>query len=159
MLSGCADSLSAKIIISKLWSWSAVTCIDVKPGVLQREVLHCQLNTGCPVAPLNMLQVDVQLGLISVGEVEASFVRALVAFNDVLAMRVKRQICGLLAVCSSRCRRAAPDKAAERWARFGCQLDAGAAQAKRPTRVKQKSGACCGTSRCMRTASQKQRYF
>ena len=30
-----------------------------------------------------MLQVDVQLGLIYVGEVEASFVRALVAFNDV----------------------------------------------------------------------------
>ena len=29
-----------------------------------------------------MLQVDVQLGLICVGEVEASFVRALVAFND-----------------------------------------------------------------------------
>ena len=29
-----------------------------------------------------MLQVDVQLGLIRVGEVEASFVRALVAFND-----------------------------------------------------------------------------
>ena len=69
------------------------------------------LNTGCPVAPLNMLQVDVQLGLICVGEVEASFVRALVAFNDVQlpdeealqqdntaisAMRVKRSVNCLL---------------------------------------------------------------
>ena len=34
------------------------------------------------MAPLNMLQVDVQLGLICIGDVEASFVRALVAFND-----------------------------------------------------------------------------
>ena len=58
-----------------------------------------------------MLQVDVQLGLICVGEVEASFVRALVAFNDVQlpdeealqqyntaisAMRVKRSVDCLL---------------------------------------------------------------
>ena len=89
--------------------------IDVKPGVLQRKVLHCQLNTGCPVAPLNMLKVDVQLGLISVGEVEASFVRALVAFNDVQladeealqqdnttisAMRVKRSVDCLLSAAA-----------------------------------------------------------
>ena len=58
-----------------------------------------------------MLQVDVQLGLICVGEVEASFVWALVAFNDkhlpddealqqdntaISAMRVKRSVDCLL---------------------------------------------------------------
>ena len=43
---------------------------------------HEQWYNGCPVAPLDVLQVDAQLGLISVGEVEASFVRCLVAFND-----------------------------------------------------------------------------
>ena len=41
------------------------------------------MNNGCPVAPLDALQVYAQLGLISVGEVEASFVRCLVAFIDV----------------------------------------------------------------------------
>ena len=41
------------------------------------------MNNGCPVALLDVLQVDRQLGLISVGDVEASFVRCLVAFNDV----------------------------------------------------------------------------
>ena len=40
-------------------------------------------NASCPVAPLDALQVHAQLGLISVGNVEASFVRCLVAFNDV----------------------------------------------------------------------------
>ena len=63
------------------------------------------------MAPLNMLQVDVQLVLICIGDVEASFVRALVAFNDVTlpddealqqdntaisAMRVKRSVDCLL---------------------------------------------------------------
>jgi hypothetical protein len=58
-----------------------------------------------------MLQVDVQLGLICIGDVEASFVRALVSFNDVTlpddealqqdntavsAMRVKRSVDCLL---------------------------------------------------------------
>ena len=92
------------------WRASGASAV-VKPGALQRKDPHCQLNTGCPVAPLNMLQVDVQLGLICVGEVEASFVRALVAFNDVQlpdeealqqdntaisAMRVKRSVNCLL---------------------------------------------------------------
>ena len=91
------------------WRASGASAV-VKPGALQRKDPHCQLNTGCPVAPLNMLQVDVQLGLICV-EVEASFVRALVAFNDVQladdealqqdnttisAMRVKRFVDCLL---------------------------------------------------------------
>ena len=53
------------------------------PATLNRKVSHCQMNNGCPVAPLDVLQVDRQLGLISVGDVEASFVRCLVAFNDV----------------------------------------------------------------------------
>ena len=90
---------------------ATVRVLSVKFGALQRKVPHCQLDTGCPVAPLNMLQVDVQLGLICVGEVEASFVRALVAFNDVQlpdeealqqdntaisAMRVKRSVDCLL---------------------------------------------------------------
>ena len=92
------------------WRASGASAV-VEPGALQRKVPHCQLNTGCPVAPLNMLQVDVQLGLICVGEVEASFVRALVAFNDVQlpdeealqqdntaisALRVKRSVNCLL---------------------------------------------------------------
>ena len=77
--------------------------------------MHCQLNTGCPAAPLNMLQVAVQLGLICVGEVEASFVRVLMAFNDVQladeealqqdntatsAMRVKRSVGCLLSAAA-----------------------------------------------------------
>lgn len=41
------------------------------------------MNNGCPVAPLDALQGDAQLGLISVGEVETSSVRCSVAFNDV----------------------------------------------------------------------------
>ena len=92
------------------WRASGASAV-VEPGALQRKVPHCQLNTGCPVAPLNMLQVDVQLGLICIGDVEASFVRALVAFNDVplpddetlqqdntaiSAMRVKRSVDCLL---------------------------------------------------------------
>ena len=53
----------------------------VAPEALSRKVSHCQMNS-CPVAPLATLQVDAQLGLISVDDVEASFVRCLVAFND-----------------------------------------------------------------------------
>ena len=92
------------------WRASGANAV-VEPATLQRKVPHCLLNTGCPVAPLNMLQVDVQLGLICIGDVEASFVRALVAFNDVTlpddealqqdntavsAMRVKRSVDCLL---------------------------------------------------------------
>ena len=87
------------------WQASGASAV-VEPGALQRKDPHCQLNTGCPVAPLNMLQVDVRLGLICIGDVEASFVRALVAFNDVplpeqdntaiSAMQVKRSVDCLL---------------------------------------------------------------
>jgi hypothetical protein len=54
----------------------------VAPEALNRKVSHCQMNNGCPVAPLATLQVDSHLGLISVDDVEASFVRCSVAFND-----------------------------------------------------------------------------
>ena len=65
------------------------------------------MSNGCPVAPLNVLQTGAQLGLISVGNVDASFVRSFVAFNAVqleddeslqqdnpstAAMRVKRSM-------------------------------------------------------------------
>jgi len=85
----------------------------VAPATLNRKVSHCQMNNGCPVAPLDALQVYAQLGLISVGEVEASFVRCLVAFIDVQlpddealqqdntstsAMRVKRSVDCLLPI-------------------------------------------------------------
>ena len=83
----------------------------VAPEALNGKVSHCQMNNGYPVAPLDTLQVDAQLGLISVDDVGASFVRCLVAFNDVqlpdeealqqdntstLAMRVKRSVDCLL---------------------------------------------------------------
>eukprot|EP00435_Cladocopium_sp_Y103_P056384 s1936_g19.t1 len=101
--------------------------VAVDPAVLGRQVLHCQLNTGCPVAPLDVLQVDAQLGLISVGAVDASFVRCLVAFNDVQlpddealqqdntsssAMRVKRCVdCLLSASGQAKLRCAGPASA------------------------------------------------
>jgi len=83
----------------------------VAPATLNRKVSHCQMNNGCPVALLDALQVDAQLGLISVGDVEASFARCLAAFNDAQlpddealqqdntstsAMRVKRSVDCLL---------------------------------------------------------------
>lgn len=89
---------------------------SVPPATLNRKVSHCQMSNGCPVAPLNALQVDAQLGLISVGNVDASFVRSLVAFNTVhleddeslqqdntstAAMRVKRSVDCLLSARTS----------------------------------------------------------
>ena len=83
----------------------------VAPEALNRKVSHCQMNNGCPVAPLATSQVDSHLGLISVDDVEASFVRCSVAFNDeqlpdeealqqdntsTSAMRVKRSVDCLL---------------------------------------------------------------
>ncbi|CAL1163384.1 unnamed protein product, partial [Cladocopium goreaui] len=84
----------------------------VAPEALNWKASHCQMNNGCPVAPLATLQVYAQLGLISVDDVEAaSFVRCLVAFNDeqlpdeealqkdntsTSAMRVKRSVDCLL---------------------------------------------------------------
>ena len=82
-----------------------------------------------------MLQVDVQLGLICVGEVEASFVWALVAFNDkhlpddealqqdntaISAMRVKRSVDCLL---SGATETGVTHRAKLRSAGPACQLD------------------------------------
>ena len=118
--SGCVASPSRRMITSRHWSWNVDTwrlvCVNraeafVAPATLNRKVSHCQMNNGCPVAPLDALQVYAQLGLISVGEMEASFVRCLVAFIDVQladdealqqdntstsAMRVKRSVDCLL---------------------------------------------------------------
>ena len=96
------------------------------------------MNNGYPVAPLDTLQVDAQLGLISVDDVGASFVRCLVAFNDVQlpdeealqqdntstsAMRVKRSV-DCLIVCPGCHRCAEPGEAAECWPCIGGGLDA-----------------------------------
>lgn len=101
----------------------------VAPEALNRKVSHCQMNNGCPVAPLATLQVDAQLGLISVDDVEASFVRCLVAFNNeqlpdeealqqdntsTSAMRVKRSV-----DCPGCHRCAEPGEAALRWPCIG----------------------------------------
>ncbi|CAL1128595.1 unnamed protein product [Cladocopium goreaui] len=140
------------------WRASGASAV-VEPGALQRKVPHCQLNTGCPVAPLNMLQVDVQLGLICIGDVEASFVRALVAFNDVplpddetlqqdntaiSAMRVKRSVDCLLSGAAeasvmhrAKLRGAGPASLRTWWSW--------------PTRKNKASGVCSGTSQLMHT--------
>ena len=150
------------------WRASGASAV-VKPGALQRKDPHCQLNTGCPVAPLNMLQVDVQLGLICV-EVEASFVRALVAFNDVQladdealqqdnttisAMRVKRFVDCLLsgagetsAPHQAKLRSAGPASAVN-WMLRG---RAGEAHLVVLAHTRQMAnGACSGTCRSMHT--------
>ncbi|CAJ1402422.1 unnamed protein product [Effrenium voratum] len=73
---------------------------------------RCALGKGCPVASLDVLQVDNDLGLLRAGLLDASAARVLVAFNDVQlpdeealqqdpqlasAMRVKRSVDCLLA--------------------------------------------------------------
>ena len=103
----------------------------VAPEALNRKVSHCQMN-GCPVAPLATLQVDAQLGLISVDDVEASFVRCLVAFNDEQPRRgssaagqhvhlgnAHQALRGLPIVCPGCHRRAEPGEAALRWPCIG----------------------------------------
>ena len=89
-------------------------CLRLQPTVAlmsppdrQSNLPHCCLNNGCPVAPLNRVTVDAHLGLVSVGKVDANFLRALVCFKNVKlpdeeavqqdnsatsAMRVKRSI-------------------------------------------------------------------
>jgi len=93
-------------------------CLRLQPTVAlmsppdrQSNLPHCRLNNGCPVAPLNRVTVDAHLGLVSVGKVDANFLRALVCFNNVKlpdeeavqqdhsatsAMRVKRSFDCLL---------------------------------------------------------------
>lgn len=99
-------------------------CRHIRPSLrLQKKVLladpveeghalpSCRLNNGCPVAPLQKVQVDSHLGLVSVGCMDATFLRGLVRFNQVKlpddeslhsdnsstsAMRVKRSFDCLL---------------------------------------------------------------
>ena len=93
-------------------------CLRLQPAVAlmtppdgQLNLPLCRLNNGCPVAPLNKVTVDAHLGLVSVGKVDANFLRALVCFNNVKlpdeealqqdntatsAMRVKRSFDCLL---------------------------------------------------------------
>ena len=93
-------------------------CLRLQPAVVlmtppdgQLNLPLCRLNNGCPVAPLNKVTVDAHLGLVSVGKVDANFLRALVCFNNVKlpneealqqdntatsAMRVKRSFDCLL---------------------------------------------------------------
>lgn len=93
-------------------------CLRLQPTVVlmtppsgQLSLPLCRLNNGCPVAPLKAVTVDSHLGLVSVGKVDANFLRALVCFNNVKlpddealqqdntatsAMRVKRSFDCLL---------------------------------------------------------------
>lgn len=93
-------------------------CLRLQPTVVlmnppsdQLGLPLCRLNNGCPVAPLKAVTVDSHLGLVSVGKVDANFLRALVCFNNVKlpddealqqdntatsAMRVKRSFDCLL---------------------------------------------------------------
>ena len=93
-------------------------CLRLQPTVVlmtppsgQLSLPLCRLNNGYPVAPLKAVTVDSHLGLVSVGKVDANFLRALVCFNNVKlpddealqqdntatsAMRVKRSFDCLL---------------------------------------------------------------
>ena len=99
-------------------------CRHIRPSLRLRPTVHlaepleevqglpsCLLHNGCPVAPLQRTQVDLHLGLVSVGRIDATFLRALVKFNQVKlpdeealqqdnsatsAMRVKRSFDCLL---------------------------------------------------------------
>ena len=80
----------------------------VAPEALNRKVSHCQMKNGCPVAPLATLQVDAQLGLISVDDVEASCVRCLVAFNDKQLPDHCRKLCSRTTRPPRQCASSAP---------------------------------------------------
>ncbi|CAJ1385534.1 unnamed protein product [Effrenium voratum] len=71
------------------------------------ELPRCSLGGGCPVAALRDLRVDTDLGSLTIQEIDAPSVRALVVFNEVQlpddeslqqdpqsasAMRVKRSV-------------------------------------------------------------------
>ena len=99
-------------------------CRHIRPSLRLQPTVHlaepleevqglpsCLLHNGCPVAPLQRTQVDLHLGLVSVGRIDATFLRALVKFNQVKlpdeealqqdnsatsAMRVKRSFDCLL---------------------------------------------------------------
>ena len=65
-------------------------CLKLQPSFLLLDsqnadlsLPHCRLNDGCPVTALQNAKADFHLGVISVGKVDASYVRALVRFNAV----------------------------------------------------------------------------
>ncbi|CAE7441239.1 unnamed protein product, partial [Symbiodinium sp. CCMP2456] len=77
----------------------------------QLDLPRCFLGGGCPVAPLREVKRDTDLGVLSVHNIDASSVRALVMFNNVTlpddetvqkemqatsAMRIKRSVDCLL---------------------------------------------------------------
>ena len=47
----------------------------------QLSLPHCRLNDGCPVTPLQDAMVDTQLGMITVGNIDANFIRILVKLS------------------------------------------------------------------------------
>ena len=51
--------------------------------ISQLSLPHCRINDGCPVAPLRDATVGTQLGIITVGKIDANFIRVLVKFNAV----------------------------------------------------------------------------
>ena len=80
-------------------------CPDLSSHFL--KLPRCSIGGGCPIAPLRDLAVDVDLGNLSVHNIDAFSVRALIAFNEVQlpdeeslqqdpkstsAMRVKRSV-------------------------------------------------------------------
>ncbi|CAJ1337512.1 unnamed protein product [Effrenium voratum] len=80
-------------------------CPDLMPHML--ELPRCSLGDGCPVAALRDLRVDTDLGSLTIQEIDAPSVRALVVLNEVQlpddeslqqdpqsasAMRVKRSV-------------------------------------------------------------------
>ena len=56
-------------------------CPDLTPHML--ELPRCSLGGGCPVAALRDLRVDTDLGSLTIQEIDAPSVRALVMFNEV----------------------------------------------------------------------------
>ena len=87
------------------------TVVLAEPAEEEQRLPSCRLHNGCPVAPLQKTRVDLHLGLVSVGCMDAPFLRGLVRFNQVKlpddealqqdnsatsAMRVKRSFDCLL---------------------------------------------------------------
>ena len=63
-------------------------CLQLRPlfqvvalPTSQLSLPHCRLNDGCPLVPLQDAAVDAQLGVITVGKMDANFIRVLVKFN------------------------------------------------------------------------------
>ena len=61
----------------------AYTVVLAEPAEEEQRLPSCRLHNGCPVAPLQKTHVDLHLGLVSVGCMDAPFLRGLVRFNQV----------------------------------------------------------------------------